>query len=113
MLMIVMTYFVPELSYSRSLFPLAALTIFPLLTLSRLGKQIALHQLRKRGIGVRKVLVVGAGEVGRTVIRTIVARPELGYRVAGFVDDDPGKGQNDMGRIKALGSLDRHPGGDQ
>jgi exopolysaccharide biosynthesis polyprenyl glycosylphosphotransferase len=47
--------------------------------------------------------------VGRTVMRTIVARPELGYRVAGFVDDDPEKGEKDMGRIKALGSLDRLP----
>lgn len=109
MLMIVVIYFVPELSYSRGLFPLAAVTTFPLLALSRLIKQIVLNQFRKRGVGVRQVLVVGAGEVGRTVIRTIVARPELGYRVAGFVDDDPVKGEKDMGRIKALGSLDRLP----
>ena len=109
MLMIVVIYFVPELSYSRGLLPLAALTILPLLAFSRLAKQIVLNQIRRRGVGVRQVLVVGAGEVGRTVIRTIVARPELGYRVAGFVDDDPVKGENDMGRIKALGSLDRLP----
>jgi exopolysaccharide biosynthesis polyprenyl glycosylphosphotransferase len=109
MLAIVVIYFVPELSYSRVLFPLAALTIFPLLALSRLVKQTVLNQIRRRGVGVRQVLVVGAGEVGRTVIRTIVARPELGYRVAGFVDDDPEKGEKDMGRIKALGSLDRLP----
>jgi exopolysaccharide biosynthesis polyprenyl glycosylphosphotransferase len=109
MLMIVVVYFVPELTYSRGLLPLAALTIFPLLALGRLVKQVLLNQLRKRGVGVRQVLVVGAGEVGRTVIRTIVARPELGYRVAGFIDDDPVKGENDMGRIKALGSLDRLP----
>jgi exopolysaccharide biosynthesis polyprenyl glycosylphosphotransferase len=109
MLMIVVIYFVPELSFSRGLFPLAALTIFPLLALSRLVKQVVLSQFRRRGVGVRQVLVVGAGEVGRTVMRTIVARPELGYRVAGFVDDDPDKGENDMGRIKALGSLNRLP----
>jgi len=109
MLMVVVIYFVPELSYSRGLFPLAALTIFPLLALSHLVKQIVLNQLRRRGVGVRQVLVVGAGEVGRTVMRTIVARPELGYRLAGFVDDDPEKGEKDMGRIKALGSLDRLP----
>jgi exopolysaccharide biosynthesis polyprenyl glycosylphosphotransferase len=109
MLMIVVIYFVPELSYSRGLFPLAALTVFPLLAVSRLVKQIVLNQFRRRGVGIRQVLVVGAGEVGRTVIRTIVARPELGYRVLGFVDDDPDKGEKDMGRIKALGSLDRLP----
>ena len=106
MFMIVITYFVPELSYSRGLFPLAAVTTLFLLTVGRIAKYIVLNQLRKRGIGIKQVLVVGAGEVGRTVMRTIVARPEQGYRVAGFVDDDPAKGQSDMGRIRALGNLD-------
>lgn len=106
MLMIVITYFFPELSYSRGFFPLAAMTILTLLTLGRIVKRVVLNQLRRRGVGIKQVLVVGAGEVGRTVMRTIVARPELGYRVAGFVDDDPTKGETDMGRIKALGNLD-------
>jgi exopolysaccharide biosynthesis polyprenyl glycosylphosphotransferase len=110
MLVIVVIYFVPELSYSRGLFPLAAVTTFLLLAASRLVEDVALNQLRRRGVGVRQILVVGAGEVGRTVMRTVVARPELGYRVVGFVDDDPVKSQNDMGRIRALGSLDSLPG---
>jgi exopolysaccharide biosynthesis polyprenyl glycosylphosphotransferase len=106
MFMIVITYFVPELSYSRGLFPLAAVTILFLLALGRTVKNVVFNQFRKRGIGIKQVLVVGAGEVGRTVMRTIVARPELGYRLAGFVDDDPTKGETDLGRIRALGSLD-------
>jgi len=106
MLMIVVTYYVPELSYSRGLFPLAAVTILFLLTLGRMVNNVVLNQFRKRGIGIKQVLVVGAGEVGRTVMRTIVARPELGYRVAGFVDDDPAKGETDLGRMRALGNLD-------
>ncbi|MBN1640993.1 MAG: sugar transferase [Anaerolineae bacterium] len=109
MLVIVLTYFLPDLSYSRGLLPLAAMTVLLLLTVSRIVKNIVVNNRRKRGIGVRQVLIVGAGEVGRTVMRTIVARPELGYRLVGFVDDDPVKGQTDMGRIKALGSLDNLP----
>jgi exopolysaccharide biosynthesis polyprenyl glycosylphosphotransferase len=109
MLTIVLTYFVPDLSYSRGLLPLAAMSMFLLLTLSRIASNIVLDQLRKRGVGVRRVIVVGAGEVGRTVLRTIVARPELGFRAVGFVDDDPVKGKTDLGRIKALGSIDRIP----
>ncbi|MBN1934887.1 MAG: sugar transferase [Anaerolineae bacterium] len=109
MLLIVTTYFVPELSYSRGLFPLAAVTIFALLALSRIIKSIVLNHLRRRGIGVRRVLVVGAGEVGRTVIRSIVAHPELGYQVVGLVDDDPEKGQTDLGKIKALGEIEKLP----
>jgi exopolysaccharide biosynthesis polyprenyl glycosylphosphotransferase len=109
MAMIVVTYFVPELSYSRGLLPLAALTILGLLTLSRIAKNVALDQLRKKGVGIKQILIVGGGEVGRTVMRTIVAHPELGYHVAGFVDDNPTKGQTDLGRIKALGEIDRIP----
>jgi exopolysaccharide biosynthesis polyprenyl glycosylphosphotransferase len=86
------------------------MTMLFLLTLSRIAKSVVLGQLRKRGIGVKHVLIVGAGEVGRTVLRTIVARPELGYRAVGFVDDDPIKGKTDLGRIKALGHIDRISG---
>jgi exopolysaccharide biosynthesis polyprenyl glycosylphosphotransferase len=107
MLMIVLTYFVPDLLYSRGLLPLATVTILSMLTASRVLETIVLEQMRKRGIGVKPVLIVGGGEVGRTVMRTIVARPELGYRVVGFVDDDPVKGQTDLGRIRALGSIDK------
>lgn len=109
-LVIVLTYFVPELSYSRGLLPIAAMTVFSLMTLSRIAKSVIMARLRKKGFGVRRVLIVGAGEVGRTVMRTTVARPELGYRVLGFIDDDPAKGQTDLGRIKGLGSVDNLSG---
>jgi len=51
-------------------------------------------------------MIIGAGEVGRTVMRTLVAHPELGYQIVGFADDDPQKGQTDIGRFRALGSTD-------
>lgn len=109
MLLIVVTYFVPELSYSRGLLPLSAMTIFSLLALSRIARAIVIARLRRRGIGVRRVLIVGAGQVGRAVISSIVAHPELGYQVVGFVDDNPEKGNTDLGKIKALGEIDNVP----
>ena len=44
---------------------------------------------RTRGIDTVNVLIVGAGESGRIVLEKIRHAPELGYRVVGFVDDDP------------------------
>ena len=61
------------------------------------------QQLRRRGIGIERVLVVGAGSVGLSVLQTMVARPDLGYKVIGFVDDDPERGSTDIGRVSALG----------
>lgn len=39
----------------------------------------------------RRILIYGAGKAGATVLSEIRANPQLGYEVAGFLDDDPGK----------------------
>ncbi len=98
------TFIIQPLVYSR-LLPLevGVLTIV-LLSGVRVVRYVVAAQLRMRGIGLDRVLIVGAGEMGRAVMRNLVARPELGYVVVGFVDDDLSKG--DLGRFKALGGLE-------
>ena len=90
--------------YSRLIFFYAVLLIGGFLSLSRLVERQIRDHLRRRGVGVDRVLIVGAGVVGKAMMRSILARPELGYRAVGFVDDDPGKQENDIGPFKALGS---------
>jgi exopolysaccharide biosynthesis polyprenyl glycosylphosphotransferase len=104
-----MTFWFRPLVYSRLMFLWAGLLIVTLLSLSRLIKRWAWQSLMRRGMGVDRVLIVGAGEVGRRLMRNIVAQPELGYRVIGFVDDDPEKNRTDIGRFKALGGIDNLP----
>ena len=104
-IMIVINYVYPPLSRSRLIFVYATVIIVGLLSASRLALRAVLGHLRKRGIGVNRVLIVGAGNVGRTVMRNIVARPSLGYQIVGFVDDNPDKGSTDIGRFKALGPV--------
>jgi Undecaprenyl-phosphate glucose phosphotransferase len=48
-----------------------------------------LQRMWAAGYNVKRVLVAGAGELGQTVAETILAHRELGYRLVGFVDDDP------------------------
>lgn len=90
--------------YSRLIFLYAVLLVPGFLSLSRLGERQIRARLRRRGVGVDRVLIVGAGEVGRAIMRSILARPELGYQPAGFVDDNPKKQKTDIGPFKALGS---------
>jgi exopolysaccharide biosynthesis polyprenyl glycosylphosphotransferase len=98
-------YFYRPLSYSRLIFLYAgALTVLAL-SLSRLGKAWLWNHLRRKGIGVDRLLIVGAGEIGRTLMRHIVAQPELGCQVVGFLDDDPHRGSTDIGRFRALGGI--------
>jgi exopolysaccharide biosynthesis polyprenyl glycosylphosphotransferase len=108
-IMVVVTFFYRPLVYSRLLFIYTGALTVALLSFSRLVKSAVLHKLRQRGIGVVRMLIVGAGEVGRTIMRNIVAQPGLGYQVVGFVDDNPEKGQKDIGRFKGLGSIDNLP----
>ena len=103
------TFALRPLQYSRLLLVEAGIIAVILLIISRVVYGIAVSRLRVHGYGVSRTIIVGAGEVGRTVMRTVVARPELGYDIVGFVDDDPEKGRTDIGRFKALGAVDYLP----
>ena len=95
--------------YSRLLFIYAAVLIPVVLGALRLGKHTLLEELRRRGLGVVRVLIVGGGELGRAVMRTLVAHPELGYQIVGFVDVDPVEGHSKVGRIPGLGPITEVP----
>ena len=101
------SFLLQPLVFSRLLI-LEATILSTLLMISlRLVHRTVQSSLRQRGIGVERVLIVGVGEVGRAVMGNIVARPDLGYRVVGYLDDDPERGSIDTGRIRGFGSLDQ------
>jgi len=97
-------FFRPQLD-SRLIFLYIAIFVTVLLGISRLVIEWLFAHLRRYGLGVRRILLVGAGDVGRMVMRNIAARPELGYQLIGFLDDNPTKGSTDIGRFRALGPV--------
>jgi len=63
----------------------------------------------------RRVLVIGAGDLGERLLREIATSPELNYHVVGFLDDDPDKlgrslhGREVLGPVSELSPLaERH-----
>jgi Undecaprenyl-phosphate glucose phosphotransferase len=50
-----------------------------------------LEEAWRHGVGVRRVLVVGAGRLGKAVVDKFLEHPEAGLRAVGFVDDDDAK----------------------
>jgi len=52
----------------------------------------------------RGLLIVGAGDGGRLVLREILRNPELGLKPVGFVDDDPTKRHLRIDGVKVLGA---------
>jgi exopolysaccharide biosynthesis polyprenyl glycosylphosphotransferase len=110
LLIMAITFFVRPLVYSRAVYVYATVLIVVFLGAARATERLLRPLLRKRGIGVDRVLIVGAGEVGRALMRNIVAQPDLAYQIIGFVDDHYERGQTDIGRFKALGGTDNLPG---
>jgi len=109
LMVFVIVFLFRPLFYSRLIFLYAGVLITVFLSTSRLVMRMVRNHLRKKGRGIDRLLIVGVGEVGRTVMRHVVAQPSLGYQVIGFVDDDPDKGRTDIGRFRALGSTANLP----
>jgi exopolysaccharide biosynthesis polyprenyl glycosylphosphotransferase len=107
--MIVIVFLATPSYYSRLIFAYAGLLTLLLVGLSRMVERVVRRARRRRGLGVTRVLVVGAGEVARSIMRAVVARPELGYRIVGYVDDNPDKAQAEIGRFPGLGAIDDLP----
>lgn len=106
-LVFVFFFFRPQY-YSRLIYLYAGILIVILLTLERVTLRIILSLLRGRGIGVDRALIVGCGDTGRAILRSVVAQPGLGYRVEGFVDDDSAR--TSLGPFPFLGTTDALPG---
>jgi exopolysaccharide biosynthesis polyprenyl glycosylphosphotransferase len=104
--LVVAVFYYRPFSYSRAIFVFAFVAAIVLPATGRLLEREARALLRRRGVGLRRAVIVGAGELGRRIMQSIVAQPDLGYQVVGFVDD---LRREDIGRFRALGPLDSLP----
>ena len=105
MLMMAVTFFLQPSPFSRLLIFWALLFIVLFLSVSRLLRRLTLSLLYRRGIGVDRVLVVGVGETGRSVIRTLLARPDLGFNMVGYLDEETHENNGHIGRVPRLGGF--------
>ncbi|MBX3066773.1 MAG: sugar transferase [Anaerolineae bacterium] len=101
-----LSFALQPLVFSRLMLIIGTALVVAGLVVARVVFRVVRQQLRLRGIGVERVLLVGAGEVGRAVLSSIIARPALGYVPIGYLDDDPDRGGVDMGRVRGLGGME-------
>ncbi len=97
-----------ELDYSRLMMVYAWLLTIIFTFIGRTFHYRWQRSLYAKGIGVSKVLIVGAEEVGRIILQKIMRSPGLGYRVVGFVDDnvsDQVMGVPVLGKINDIPSI--------
>src|SRR5206468_2754385 len=60
----------------------------------------------KAGIGLKRILIAGSGELGRLVADKILEHRELGYKIVGFVDDRAGGDHLGYRGLPLLGTLE-------
>jgi Undecaprenyl-phosphate glucose phosphotransferase len=60
----------------------------------------------RSGIGLRRVLIAGSGELGRLVADKIIEHRELGYQIVGFVDDRATGDRLGYRGLPLLGTID-------
>ena len=72
---------------------------------SREGVRELLERRWRAGIGLKRVLIAGAGDLGRMVADRILQHRELGYQVVGFIDDRAGGDHIGYRGLPLLGTL--------
>jgi Undecaprenyl-phosphate glucose phosphotransferase len=78
----------PLWEFSQAVFGIFIVLDIVALNASRWALRAYLQKRWAAGFNVKRVLVAGAGELGKTVADTILAHEEYGYRVVGFLDDE-------------------------
>jgi Undecaprenyl-phosphate glucose phosphotransferase len=72
---------------------------------SREAVRELLERRWRAGIGLKRVLIAGAGDLGRMVADRILQHRELGYQVVGFIDDRAGGDHIGYRGLPLLGTL--------
>ena len=93
-----------DFTYSRFFIPVLCIVNIVLVIGIRWTIAAVLGRIRRSGANLQNVLVVGAGELGRKVVERLTAHREFGFRVVGFIDDDPGKQKRKILEVPVLGS---------
>lgn len=91
----------PEVTSRLMLIYVAALTV-ALQSGLRLVRRMVLAYLRIQGIGLQRVLIIGMGETGQAVMRVMVSRRELDYKVVGYVRDASDESEFQPGQVRDL-----------
>ncbi len=66
----------------------------------------ALERRWRAGIGLKRILIAGSGELGRLIADKILEHRELGYQIVGFVDDRATGDHLGYRGLPLLGTLD-------
>lgn len=100
--------FYRELYFSRLHMMLFGAITPMLMVFARVAMYMLLRRARKRGMYLRRVLILGAGVAGRKLEEALRQYPWIGFEIAGFLDDHKKDQEDVLGGIsEAVAVVDR------
>jgi len=97
------TFFYRDFSYSRIMTIYFWIFCNVFLLFSHQLVRLFINEAHSRGLGLRKVLVVGSGELGQRVVQRLNMYPEIGFKVVGYLTRDLESVGSDKEGGKVLG----------
>ncbi len=107
--MVVVTSMLQKYGYSRGVTVYVWVLLIVLLSLGRTLYRWGQGRLHRRGVGVQRLVIVGATDVGKMVMQSVISRPDLGYALQGFVVERAADAKRDFGRFRSLGTVAQLP----
>ncbi|MBA7716950.1 hypothetical protein ES703_126035 [subsurface metagenome] len=86
-------------------FALLVVASITFLLLEKIAVFSIMRYVRKRGRNYRSLLIVGTGRRAADFINRIQNHPEWGLKIIGAVDDEPGRGVENVKDIKIIGTI--------
>ena len=85
---IIFIFILKEDLFTRNFILYYSLFLFVLVTIRLILFRKVLKKLRKKGINIRNLLIIGAGDVARKFSKMISENPDFGYKFSGFLSKD-------------------------
>jgi exopolysaccharide biosynthesis polyprenyl glycosylphosphotransferase len=98
-------FFIAVMATNLAQPPIERLVTFWLLAVAlvTLGRAAARSRCRRSVAYLQNTIIVGAGDVGQLTARKLLAHPEYGINLVGFVDTQPKERREDLGHLTLLG----------
>jgi exopolysaccharide biosynthesis polyprenyl glycosylphosphotransferase len=104
MLVVLLSFIEPDFVIARAWLIISWACILVLSFAWRFVARRAIYALRKRGLFIEQVVIVGANAEGRAIAAQLQATPTAGARVVGFVDERLPIGDEPLPMLPVLGS---------
>ncbi len=96
----------PKILFTRTKIPIL-LTYSSCMLFFATANRFVMHTiltfLFTKGIAISRVLIVGANDSGRQLLKDLKNYPQLGYKVSGFIDDNPARINEKIGEVSVSG----------